>query len=200
VNNFTFAQSAAWYTVVIFNNRALFPEETAARSIVTGFLDYCVPLRNVLPSSSPYAHATDQQRAAPYIRCIDHHFFNDDWTPRPSIQHLWAVRADGVAADADDRDNTAIALDAFFHQPQAGNRGGLNLANYLGAIYARFNVLRPDAMARNLVECAIIGTIAVARMGNLTDDKAQKIMDGVREQNNLDLTLDSELGRVIFKY
>jgi hypothetical protein len=84
-----------------------------------------------------------------------------------------------------------VDLDPFFLNPVAADRGGLNLADYLTALFNRSNVIRPENLVKGL--SVMIGTIAMARMGNVTNNKSAKIMDAVRDQNNLDLIIDPKI-------
>ncbi len=91
-----------------------------------------------------------------------------------------------------------VDLDPFFLNPVAADRGGLNLADYLTALFNRSNVIRPENLVKGL--SVMIGTIAMARMGNVTNNKSAKIMDAVRDQNNLDLIIDPKIIWNVFHY
>ena len=155
-------------------------------------LDFGMPLRFPIQIRWPGnpTHNTQPERRVVMIGYLDQMLFTNEWAPKAALAAIWRARDPARDDDDDNRSAGMVGLDAFVQGAAAANRAALNLADYLNALYVRSNELREHNLARNFTECAIIGALATARMGNLTDMKASRIFDGVRDQNTLEITLD----------
>lgn len=90
-------------------------------------------------------------------------------------------------------------LDPFLANRADDARGGINVPEYLDAIFDLLEACRPGSSRQRLLADVIATTISVCKMGTISDDKAAKIMESIQEENNLDVDLDPERIKDLFR-
>lgn len=208
-------QVAAYYTVAVKNGPAFFSEARNGAAEATIFLDAVCPPLGGIPIHHPYGAApADVDAARARVRiAIDRGLFDENGAETAFLARYWRALpaiGGGVApapdpfADADGNIPEAIgaarrALDPFLAQRAEADRGGLVIADYLDCLYNLLEACRPGSVRQDLLADVIATTVSVCKMGTITDDKAAKMMESIHDENNLDVDLDPERLKDIFR-
>jgi hypothetical protein len=156
-------------------------------------LEFAVPINAVIPIKWPGLDAppADADKPAYILRRLDRYFLDAARVVNARLANFAPDVIPGPDGN-DTRHPTAQALDPFIHPVGDAARAARTVPDYLLACYERSVHIRGKTAENRFIQALMLCSIALAKRGACTLEKAGKISKGVLQDTNMDFDVDPE--------